>query len=116
LQKPSDIVRNLCELVYAHGDRDSKVRALLFEAYQCSIHDNYHQARDLLLLTSAQRLADASDIATQILYNRNLVQLGLCAFRHGKIPGVLRVKDGHDNHHHVFVLAIQLDTVYLKAV
>lgn len=37
-----------------------------------------------------QETIQHSDLPTQILYNRTMVQLGLCAFRHGN------VKDSHN--------------------
>lgn len=62
-----------------------KIRALLHVAYSKSLHDDYYQARDLMHTPNIQELAMQTDISTQILYNRNLVQLGLCAFRNGLI-------------------------------
>lgn len=37
------------------------------------------------LLSTLQETIHHSDLPTQILYNRTMVQLGLCAFRHGNI-------------------------------
>ncbi|CDJ27815.1 Eukaryotic translation initiation factor 3 subunit C, related [Eimeria mitis] len=62
-----------------------KIRALLHVAYSKSLHEDYYQARDLMHTPNVQELAMQTDISTQILYNRNLVQLGLCAFRNGLI-------------------------------
>ena len=62
-----------------------KIRALLHVSYSKSLHEDYYQARDLMHTPNIQELAMQTDISTQILYNRNLVQLGLCAFRNGLI-------------------------------
>ena len=67
------------------GSQREKIRALLHVAYSKSLHDDYYQARDLLHTPNIQELAMQTDVSTQILYNRNLVQLGLCAFRNGLI-------------------------------
>jgi translation initiation factor 3 subunit C len=42
-----------------------------------------------MLMSYLQHNISKSDIPLQIMYNRALVQLGLCAFRHGTI------KDAH---------------------
>ncbi|CEM01904.1 unnamed protein product [Vitrella brassicaformis CCMP3155] len=84
-EKAEDVVKELVQLVYQHGDEKARLRAMLYEAYQHSLHDRYDAAKDLLRLTNAQDLAMQYDVSVQILYNRNLVQAGLCAFRHGKI-------------------------------
>jgi len=55
------------------------------QAYHYAVHDHFQPARDLLHLSSLQEKAMESDIHTQILYNRVLAQMGLCAFRLGKI-------------------------------
>lgn len=83
---PSDFVETLTRYVFKHSaSQREKIRALLHVAYSKSLHDDYYQARDLMHTPNIQELAMQTDISTQILYNRNLVQLGLCAFRNGLI-------------------------------
>jgi len=60
-------------------------RASLCQAYHLALHDNFQTARDLLHLGNLQEQAMDSDVNTQILYNRVLAMMGLCAFRLGKI-------------------------------
>ncbi len=49
------------------------------------MHDNWFEARDLILMSHLQEVIHHSDPATQIMYNRAMVQLGICAFRHENI-------------------------------
>jgi len=60
-------------------------RAFLCQAYHLALHDHFHAARDILHLGNLQEQAMDSDVHTQILYNRLLAGMGLCAFRLGKI-------------------------------
>ncbi|KAL8431566.1 hypothetical protein Efla_000612 [Eimeria flavescens] len=83
---PTDFIETLTRYVFKHSaSQREKIRALLHVAYSKSLHDDYYQARDLMHTPNVQELAMQTDVSTQILYNRNLVQLGLCAFRSGLI-------------------------------
>ncbi|AFZ81582.1 eukaryotic translation initiation factor 3 subunit 8, putative [Theileria equi strain WA] len=84
-KKPSDIVSELVNFVFTHGTHREKIRACLHLAYNKSLHGCYYEARDLLLIPNLQEMANETDISTQILFNRNLAQLGICAFRSGLI-------------------------------
>lgn len=75
----------LCSLIFKTGDERSKTRALLCAVYYHSLHDRYHRARDMFLISRIQDSIDRADTSSQILYNRALVTLGLCAFRQGLI-------------------------------
>eukprot|EP00397_Hematodinium_sp_SG-2012_P008354 GEMP01008412.1.p1 GENE.GEMP01008412.1~~GEMP01008412.1.p1 ORF type:complete len:1006 (+),score=263.00 GEMP01008412.1:74-3019(+) len=65
------------------NDPRMRVRALLCQVYHLALHDHYRKARNLLHFSNAvERVSEmATDVNTQILYNRVLGQLGLCAFR-----------------------------------
>jgi translation initiation factor 3 subunit C len=76
-------VVEFCRYLYEKAPERQKVRALLFHVYWLAIHDNYIKARDLMLFSHVQESLANFDIATQILYNRSLVQVGLAAFRSG---------------------------------
>jgi len=75
----------LCRYVHATGNVRHQRRAQLTKAFHLALHDNFQAARDLLQLGNLADQALESDVHTQILYNRVLAQMGLCAFRMGKI-------------------------------
>ncbi|XP_055388755.1 uncharacterized protein LOC129617666 [Condylostylus longicornis] len=80
------IVPNLCrQVLESSADIKIKTRVVLYLAYYESLHGYFYDARDLLQTANVQELASQCNISTQILYNRNLVQLGLSAFRLGLI-------------------------------
>ncbi|XP_026669501.1 eukaryotic translation initiation factor 3 subunit C-like isoform X2 [Ceratina calcarata] len=80
------VMEKLCKYVYAHDGADRlRTRAILSHIYHHALHDNWLQARDLILMSHLQETIQHFDLATQILYNRTIAQLGLCAFRHANI-------------------------------
>lgn len=85
------IMDTLCKFIYSKDSTDRlRTRAILCHIYHNAIHDNWYEARDLMLMSHLQETIQHSDPSTHILYNRTLVQLGLCGFRHGAI------KDAHN--------------------
>jgi len=78
-------LKELCGYVYDHGDDRCRTRALLCHVAHHALHGRFHAARDLLLMSHLQEVAHDADIETQILYNRAMVLLGLCAFRSGLV-------------------------------
>lgn len=85
-----DEMEKLSRFIYAKDQTDRlRTRAILCHIYHHALHDNWFQARDLLLMSHLQENIHHSDPATQILYNRTMANLGLCAFRQGN------VKDAH---------------------
>uniref|UniRef100_A0A8R1TQ88 Eukaryotic translation initiation factor 3 subunit C n=2 Tax=Onchocerca TaxID=6281 RepID=A0A8R1TQ88_ONCVO len=80
------VMERLCKEVYVRDDtKRLRQRAMLCQIYHLALHDKWHQARDLMLMSHLQAIVDHSDVSTQILYNRTICQLGLCAFRHSFI-------------------------------
>lgn len=62
-----------------------RTRAMLSHIYHHALHNDFHTARDMLLMSHLQDSIHSADVTTQILYNRTVVQLGLSAFRCGLI-------------------------------
>jgi len=82
----SALVQKLCTYIYKHGTEQSKKRATICHVYHHALHDRFLEARDLLLMSHIQEVIyDVDDITTMIMFNRMMVQLGMCAFREGRI-------------------------------
>lgn len=82
----SALVAQLCTYIYKHGTDQAKKRATICHVYHHALHERFIEARDLLLMSHIQEVIyDVDDITTMIMFNRMMVQLGMCAFREGRI-------------------------------
>ncbi|KIM75445.1 hypothetical protein PILCRDRAFT_670892 [Piloderma croceum F 1598] len=81
----SGLIHALCVHLYKAGNSLLRTRAMLSHIYHHALHNDFHTSRDMLLMSHLQESIHSADVATQILYNRTVVQLGLCAFRCGLI-------------------------------
>jgi translation initiation factor 3 subunit C len=81
----SALVQSLCVYLYKSGNSLLRTRAMLSHIYHHALQNDFHTSRDMLLMSHLQESIHSADVATQILYNRTVVQLGLCAFRSGLI-------------------------------
>merc|ERR1719483_1625877 len=87
----ADVMDKFCKYIYSKDSTDRlRTRDILCHIYHHAIHDSWYAARDLMLMSHLQDSVHHSDPVTQILYNRTMVQLGLCGFRHAAI------KDAHN--------------------
>ncbi|KAK7488251.1 hypothetical protein BaRGS_00020558 [Batillaria attramentaria] len=82
VQTSEQLMDKLCKFIYEKDSTDRlRTRAILCQIYHHALHDRWFKARDLMLMSHLQDSIQHSDI----LYNRTLVQLGLCGFRQGQI-------------------------------
>ena len=77
----SSLIHALCVHLYKSNNSFLRTRAMLCHIYHYALHNDFHTARDMLLMSHLQESIYSADVATQILYNRTVVQLGLSAFR-----------------------------------
>ncbi|EFW99685.1 eukaryotic translation initiation factor 3 subunit [Grosmannia clavigera kw1407] len=83
--EPTRLLNVLCSYLFANSEGIIRARAMLCEIYFLALHDDYYHARDMMLMSHLQETIGSFDVQSQILYNRTLVQVGLCAFRKGLV-------------------------------
>jgi translation initiation factor 3 subunit C len=81
----TNLVQKLASYLFANAEGIIRARAMLCQIYYLALHDNYYKARDMMLMSHLQETIGSFDVSTQILYNRTLTQVGLCAFRAGLV-------------------------------
>ncbi|KAF2799984.1 eukaryotic translation initiation factor 3 subunit C [Melanomma pulvis-pyrius CBS 109.77] len=81
----ASLVQTLCTYLFQNSEGIIRARAMLCQIYFLALHDHYYKARDMMLMSHLQETISNFDVNTQILFNRALVQVGLCAFRAGLV-------------------------------
>ncbi|KAI1465119.1 eukaryotic translation initiation factor 3 subunit C [Daldinia caldariorum] len=81
----TNLLNVLCNYLFVNSEGIIRARAMLCQIYFLALHDEYYKARDMMLMSHLQETIGSFDVQTQILYNRTLVQVGLCAFRKGLV-------------------------------
>lgn len=80
-----DEIEKLAKFCFKFGDERQKTHAMLYFITFLANHDKYSKARNLMLMSHIQDSVSNADIETQILFNRCMAYLGICAFRAGFI-------------------------------
>lgn len=81
----ANLVQKLSGYLFENSEGIIRARAMLCQIYYLALHDNYYKSRDMMLMSHLQETIGSFDVSTQILYNRTLTQVGLCAFRAGLV-------------------------------
>lgn len=84
-QDAGNLVIVLCKYLFSNSEGIIRARAMLCQVYFLALHGEYYKARDMMLMSHLQESIPNFDVLSQILYNRTLVQVGLCAFRKGLV-------------------------------
>ncbi|RDA93768.1 hypothetical protein CP533_0275 [Ophiocordyceps camponoti-saundersi (nom. inval.)] len=84
-REPGSLVIVLCNYLFGNSDGIIRARAMMSQVYFLALHGEYYKARDMMLMSHLQETIPNFDVQSQILYNRTLVQVGLCAFRKGLV-------------------------------
>lgn len=84
-RKQSDkSLTELAVLVYRYGDERAKSFTMLAHIYNHALENRFFAARDMLLMSHLQETIVDADVPLQVMFNRTMTQMGLCAFRIGK--------------------------------
>jgi translation initiation factor 3 subunit C len=81
----ASLVQTLSTYLFNFSEGIIRARAMLCQIYFMALHDQYYKSRDMMLMSHLQETISNFDVNTQILFNRALVQVGLCAFRAGLV-------------------------------
>jgi translation initiation factor 3 subunit C len=77
---------HMCTYIATNDNTDRlRARAILCYVYYLALHEDWNKAKQHLLMSNLQQKIDSADISTKILFNRTMVQMGLCAFRRGQL-------------------------------
>ena len=84
-ENPEELVKSLTNYLFKNSEGIQRARAILHRIYFVALHDQYYDAKNMMLMSHLSESISSFDIVTQIHYNRTLVQVGLAAFRLGLI-------------------------------
>ena len=80
---PRELIDFLFNSILLVQDNKSKVKAVLLQIYFYSLNNDYINANNLFHKSNLAQLVNLTkDSQAKVFYNRALIQLGLCAFRH----------------------------------
>lgn len=82
---PTQLISKMCSVLYKQTNTVFRTKAMLAHVYHYALNDAYYKARDMFLMSHLQSSIASAEPQLQVLFNRTLVQLGLCAFRNGLI-------------------------------
>lgn len=77
-------IESLSAYIFNYGEERAKARALLCQIFNEALCGHLRSAKELLLMSHLQESIQLMDISTQILFNRAVAQLGVCAFELGE--------------------------------
>lgn len=80
-----NLVSSICQALYQQQNTTFRTKAMLSHIYHYALNDLYFQARDMFLMSHLQSSIHTAEPSVQVLFNRALVQVGLCAFKLGLI-------------------------------
>lgn len=80
-----ELINSICSVLYQQSNTVFRTKAMLSQIYHYALNDNYFKARDMFLMSHLQSSIHTAESSVQVLFNRALVQVGLCAFRIGLI-------------------------------
>lgn len=78
-------IQHLGACICEHGDFAARTMAALQQIYHLALRGHFAEARTLLMLSGATEHAGQLDQGAHVLCNHAVAQLGLCAFRLGKM-------------------------------
>ncbi|QDS75337.1 hypothetical protein FKW77_002033 [Venturia effusa] len=85
MTNPEALIKQLTNFLFQNAEGIQKARAILHRTYFAALHDQYYDAKNMMLMSHLSETISSFDIVSQIHYNRTLVQVGLAAFRLGLI-------------------------------
>lgn len=90
IESPRELIKKLSDKIYQYLDDKSKLKATLYDIYFLSVHNNFTDAKNLFNLSNSyEMIATFKDEQLKTLFNRTLAELGLSAFRTGKLQDAL---------------------------